>query len=83
MTEAEKYRQVKKEAGATGLVLLALIIFWVVAGFGLASLQVTVFHLPLWVVAACFGTWFLSVFFVRILTKYVFKDMDLEEDAHE
>ena len=83
MTEKEKYHQVRKEAGATGLVLLAIIVFWAVAGFGLAACDVKVFHMPLWVVASCFGTWFLGVALVRFLTSCVFKDMNLEEDSHE
>ncbi len=83
MTEEEKYRQIKREALATGGALAVIIVFWLAAGFGLAPLRVQVFHLPLWVVASCFGTWLLSVVLVRLLTKYVFRDMNLEEDSHE
>ena len=80
MTNEEKYRQVRHEAVCTGLVLAAIIVFWCLAGFGAASQDIRVFHLPLWVVTSCIGTWVFALVLVRILTKKVFKDMNLEED---
>ena len=80
MTNEEKYQQVRRDAAATGLVLAAIILFWCLAGFGAASLNVKIFHLPLWVVTSCIGTWMFALVLVRFLTKKVFKDMDLEED---
>ena len=47
MTNEAKYKQVCKEAKATGFALLALIVFWLLAGFGAAQLDIRVFHLPL------------------------------------
>ena len=74
MTPWEKYRQVAREAVGTGWALLALILFWCAAGFGLA-------HVPLWVWVAIGGTWFLAVFLVKFLTAKVFRDMALDEEA--
>ena len=52
MTEKEKYRQVCREAAATGIALLVLIVFWLFAGFGLSGSAATVFRLPLWAAAS-------------------------------
>ena len=88
MTPWEKYRQVVREAVGTGWALLALILFWCTAGFGLAHVPVTFAHVPvtfahvpLWVWAAIGGTWFLAVFLVKFLTAKVFRDMALDEEA--
>lgn len=81
MTERGKYRQIQREAIATGVVLLLLILFWLVAGFGLSGTDIRIFHLPLWAVMGSFGVWFMGIFLVRILTKTVFKDMPLSEEA--
>ena len=81
MTPWEKYRQVAREAVGTGWALLALILFWCAAGFGLAHVPVTFAHVPLWVGAAIGGTWFLAVFLVKFLTAKVFRDMALDEEA--
>ena len=40
MTREEKYRQVRREAGATGVLLALIILFWCAAGFGLAGVPV-------------------------------------------
>lgn len=83
MTEKEKYRQVCREAAATGIALLILIVFWLFAGFGLSGSDVTIFRLPLWAAASTVGVWFFSIVLVWALTKFVFKDMDLGEDRHD
>ena len=81
MTPWEKYRQVAREAVGTGWALLALILFWGAAGFGLAHVPVTFAHVPLWVWVAIGGTGFLAVFLVKFLTAKVFRDMALDEEA--
>ena len=85
MTEKKKYRQVQREAVATGIVLLLLILFWLVAGFGLSGSEIKIFHLPLWAVMGSVGVWFMAIFLVRVLTKTVFRDMPLsgEEKQNE
>ena len=83
MTRKEKYLQMRKEAGYTGLALLLLILFWLLAGFGAAQLDVTVFHLPLWTVTSSIGVWFMAILLVKILTKYVFRDMSLQDEEVE
>ena len=81
MTERGKYRQIKREAIATGVVLLLWILFWLVAGFGLSGLDIKVFHLPLWAVMGTVGVWFMGILLVRVLTKTVFRDMPLSEEG--
>lgn len=80
MTKEEKYRQMQREAVYTGLALLLLILFWLLAGFGAARLDVTVFHLPLWAVTSTIGVWFMAILLVKFLTKYIFRDMSLQDE---
>lgn len=79
MTNGEKYRQMRREAGFTGLALLLLILFWLAAGFGAAQLELKVFHLPLWAVTSSVGVWLMAILLVKFLVKYVFQDMSLED----
>ena len=83
MTEKEKYRQVCREAAATGIALLILIVFWLFAGFGLSDSAATVFRLPLWAATSTVGVWIFAIALVWGLTKFVFRDMDLEEERHD
>lgn len=78
MNEYEKYRQVRREAAATGLLLLVLIGFWLAAGFGLSQVGGELFGLPLWVWAATVGVWLFAILGVIVLVRFVFCDMDLE-----
>ena len=82
MTEKEKYRQICREATATGIALLILIAFWRFAGFGLSGSTATIFHLPLWAAVSTVGVWIFAIVLVWVLTKFVFRDMDLEEERH-
>lgn len=79
MTPSEKYRQLCREAAATGLALLLLIVMWCVLGFGLADSEVMLFGLPLWALAGTVGIWALAIGLTFILVKFVFKDMSLSE----
>lgn len=85
MNTWEKYRQVRKEAGATGVFLAVLIVFWLVAGFGVYAFaaDVRVLYIPLWAVLGTFGVWLFAICGVRLLLSAVFRDMDLKEARHE
>lgn len=87
MTNKEKYRQVKREAIATGLALAALIVYWLFAGFGTANFLdsgIRIVGLPLWVVLGTFGTWAMAMLIVALLLRVVFRDMPLDdEDARK
>ncbi len=84
MTAGEKYRQIRREAAGTGWALAVLIVFWCLAGFGLARTEVSFLRLPLWVWAAVGGSWLLALGLVKYLTARVFRDMELdEEEGHD
>jgi len=80
MNDAQKFSLVKREAIYTGFALVGLIIFWLIAGFGTASLDVKIFHLPLWAVLGTIGVWFVAIVISAILSKILFKDVDLGGD---
>ena len=77
MTEAEKFSVVRREAIYTGVALAVLIIFWLIAGFGLANVDAKIFHLPLWAVAGSIGVWIFAICISYILSRKLFKDIDL------
>ena len=80
MTREEKYRQVRREAGATGVLLALIILFWCAAGFGLAGVPVFVFGLPLWAVMGTVGVWLFAIVGVDVLVHGWFADMSLEDE---
>ena len=80
MTREETYRQVRREAGATGVLLALIILFWCAAGFGLAGVPVFVFGLPLWAVMGTVGVWMFAIVGVYVLVHGWFADMSLEDE---
>lgn len=82
-TDAEKFSLVRREAIYTGLALVGLIIFWLIAGFGMAASEIKIFHLPLWAVLGTIGVWFVAIIISAILSKILFKDVDLGGDDDE
>ena len=83
MNEAQKFSLVKREAIYTGLALVGLIIFWLIAGFGTASSDVKIFHLPLWAVLGSIGVWLVAILISAVLSKILFKDVDLGGDDND
>ena len=81
--QEENWRQMCREAKGTGTALAALILFWLAAGFGASRLEGEIFSLPIWVVTSTVGVWFMAIVLVKLLLKYVFRDMDLEEGADD
>lgn len=80
MSEYEKYQQIKREARWTGLALFVLVLFWLLAGFGLSGLPGEVLGMPLWAVTSSVGVWFFAILLVKLLTSLVFQDMELDEE---
>ncbi len=80
MNDAQKFSLVRREAIYTGLALVGLIIFWLIAGFGTASLDVKIFHLPLWAILGSIGVWLVAILISFVLSKILFKDIDLGGD---
>lgn len=83
LTDAEKFSLVKREALYTGLALAGLIIFWLIAGFGLAASELKIFHVPLWAVAGSVGVWLFAIGASWILSRKIFTDIDLEGGGNE
>ena len=76
----EKLAQADREAKATVVALFATIVAWIVLGFGLAGLDVTLFHTPLWVIGGTLGTWLFAIGVCVFLERRVFVDFDLDEE---
>jgi len=80
MNDAQKFSLVRREAIYTGLALVGLIIFWLIAGFGTAASDVKIFHLPLWAVLGTVGVWFVAILISAVLSKILFRDVNLGGD---
>ena len=76
MSDAQKFSLVRREAIYTGLALVGLIIFWFIAGFGTSSLEIRIFHVPLWAILGSIGVWFVAILISAILSKKLFRDID-------
>lgn len=86
MKRSDKFRQANREAKATVVAAAAVIIFWCIAGFGLADVNISFWHTPLWVWGGCVGTWLFAILVTIFLTQKVFVNFDLDdnkEDKHE
>ncbi len=80
MKRSDKFRQANREAKATVVAAAAVIIFWCLAGFGLADSDITIYNTPLWVWGGCLGTWLFAILVTIILTSKVFKNFDLDNE---
>ena len=80
-TYAEKLIQANKEAKATVVALILTILVWVLGGFGLAGLDVQIFGTPIWIIGGTLGVWVFAMLVTVVLSKCVFKDFDLDEEA--
>lgn len=79
MKRSEKFRQANREAKATVLAAAAVILFWSIAGFGLADVDISFYHTPLWVWGGCVGTWVFAILVTIILSEKVFVNFDLDD----
>ncbi|MBR0381046.1 MAG: YhdT family protein [Eubacterium sp.] len=80
MSSNEKEKQIVREARATIAALAAIVIFWIVSGFGVSRLHITVFHTPLWFFTGCVGTWIFASVLVAWMIGRVYKDFELGEE---
>lgn len=81
MDYRHKLQQADREARASGLAALAIIVFWTLAGFGASLFDVTLFHVPLWALAGCLGTWLFAIVLCVWLARRVFRNFDWEDEA--
>lgn len=80
LTYKQKHEQANREAVATVVALAVTIVVWIACGFGLAGLDVQVFHTPLWVVGGTIGTWICAIVVSVVLAKKVFVGFDLDDE---
>ncbi|MDY6028990.1 MAG: YhdT family protein [Acidaminococcaceae bacterium] len=83
MKRSEKFRQANREAQATVVATATVIIFWCIAGFGLADIDIYFFHTPLWVWTGCVGTWIFAILVSLYLSEKVFMNFNLDDDEEE
>ena len=83
MSEAQKFSLIKREVIYTICALVGLIIFWLIAGFGTAGLDVKIFHIPLWAVLGTVGVWFVAIAISFVLSKILFRDIDFGGDESD
>ena len=82
-TYAQKMAQASREAKATVVALIATVVVWIVAGFGLSTLDVEVFGTPVWVFGGTVGTWLFAIAVAVFLGYRVFVDFDLDEEESD
>ena len=80
LTYKQKHEQANREAIATVVALAITIIVWIVCGFGLSGLDVSLIHTPRWVIGGTICTWICSIVVVVVLAKKVFVGFDLEAE---
>ena len=79
----QKMDQANSEAKATVVALVVMVVAWIALGFGLANVDVTIFHTPLWVIGATLGVYVVSIVIVVVLKHFVFRNFDLDgEEAN-
>ena len=79
-TYREKMAQANREAKATVVALVAVVVVWIVAGFGLSACDIEVFGTPIWVFGGKLGTWAAAIVAAVVLGRRVFADFDLDDD---
>jgi len=82
-TYAEKMQQANREAKATIVGLVVVVVAWIALGFGLAGTGIEVFHTPLWVITGTVGTWIVAIMVAVFMSKRVITDDDLDEEVEE
>ena len=82
-TYAAKMRQTDREALATVVALVAIIVVWYLGGIGLAGCGIEVFSTPLWIIGGTVGTWVAAIAAAVILAKCVFADFSLDDEDEE
>lgn len=80
MNYKEKLQQANKEAKGAVVALFLTILVWIIAGFGIAPLNIVVFNTPLWIITGCFGTWIFAIVVAVFMSKFIFIDIDLDDE---
>ena len=81
MKRSEQFRQANREAKTTVLATIIVILFWIVAGFGLSGSDIVIMDTPIWVIGGCIVSWIFAVAVAWWLAECVIKDVDMEEGS--
>ena len=81
MKRSEQFRQANREAKTTVVATVVVILFWILAGFGLAGSDIVIFDTPIWVIGGCIVSWLFAVVVAWWLAEYVIKDVDTEDNS--
>lgn len=80
LTYAQKHEQIKKEAKWTFALFLFCFLWWVITGWGLNTIDIYFYHLPLWWWLSCVGLYIIGSLGCIWLVKTKFVDFDLDDD---
>jgi len=73
-----EYSKISKEAKLTGLSLILLILFWLIAGLSSSIVKIKIFEVPFWAIAGTIGVWLFGVTISIVLSRII-KDIDFRE----
>lgn len=79
----EKFIQMNKEARATWILFLIMLLWWIFTGIFLKDVNIKIFYMPLWAFLSTIGTMIISTIGVIILVKKVFVNFELDEDEED
>lgn len=80
MLYRERMRQANREAKVTVAGAAVVVICWLIFGFGLYGIDITIFSTPLWIIMGCLGTWVVALVVSIVLATKVIEDCPLDED---
>ena len=83
LTKEEKHKQCLKEIKATVFVVFICFLWHVLTAFLLNPTGWTIFHMPAWFVVSVVGTVLLAMIGVFWLLKFVFIDLDYDEEEND
>ena len=75
--------QANREAKFAGISLVLTILVWLALGVGLSGFDINLFSTPIWIIAGCLGTWIFALLVSFVMSKYVIKDCNLDDDNEE
>lgn len=78
LTYAEKHMLADREAKYSLVALLSIIAVWILLGFGVAYLQLSIGSIPLWIISSSIGTWLWACIVSLFLVKKVFVNFSLD-----
>lgn len=79
----DKMKEANREAVISLVGLGIIVVVWLIGGFGLASLDVSLAGLPLWVIGGTFLPWIASIILAVLFASKLFRNFDLNSDEED